>query len=78
MKMLPLYDVKYLMINRSESLLSGNIESRKVRHAIKKGYEWDTHISCALSLQSQIIITGLGIDARRVHDDKEEEKDASS
>jgi hypothetical protein len=39
MKMLPLYDVKYLMINRSESLLSGNIESRKVRHAIKKGYE---------------------------------------
>jgi hypothetical protein len=76
--MLPLYDVINLAINRSESLLNGNIESWKVRQAIKKGYEWDTHISCALSLLSQIIITRLGIDAGRVHDDKEEEKDASS
>jgi hypothetical protein len=39
MKMLPLYDVIYLTINRSESLLNGNIESRKVRQAIRKGYE---------------------------------------
>jgi hypothetical protein len=76
--MLPLYDVIYPTINRSESLLNGNIESRKVRQAIRKGYEWDTHISCALSLLSQIIITGLGIDVRRIHDDNEEEKDASS
>jgi hypothetical protein len=38
-KMLPLYDVVYLMINRSESLLNGNIECRKARQAIRKGYE---------------------------------------
>lgn len=73
MKMLPLYDVMYLTINRSESLLNGNIESRKVRQAIRKGYEWDTHISYALSLLSQILITELGIDARRIHDDRKEE-----
>jgi hypothetical protein len=38
-KMLPLYDVIYLTINRNESLLNGNIESRKVRQAIRKGYK---------------------------------------
>jgi hypothetical protein len=38
----------------------------------------ETPIFCALSLLSQIIITGLGIEARRIHDDKEEEKDVSS
>jgi hypothetical protein len=78
MKMLSLYDVMYLTINMSENLLNGNIEYRKVRQAIGKGYEWDTHISRALSLLLQIIITGLGIDAKRVQDDKEEEKDTSS
>jgi hypothetical protein len=37
-----------------------------------------TSILVVLSLLSQIIITGLGIDMRRVHDDKEEVKDTSS
>jgi len=39
MKMLYLYDVMYLTINMSENLLNGNIEYRKVRQAIGKGYE---------------------------------------
>jgi len=32
----------------------------------------------ALSLLSQIAITGIRVNARKVHDDEEEEKDASS
>jgi hypothetical protein len=38
----------------------------------------ETPIFVVLSLLSQIAITGLRVDARKVHDDEEEEKDASS
>jgi hypothetical protein len=33
---------------------------------------------CSLSLLSQIAITELRVDARKVHDDEKEEKDTSS
>jgi hypothetical protein len=50
------------------------MEIKTVGQAIRERYERNTHIGCALSLLSQIINTGLWIDARRVQVDKAEEK----
>jgi hypothetical protein len=57
-----------------ESLPNKNMEIKTVGQAIRERYERNTHIGCALSLLSQIINTGLWIDARRVQVDKAEEK----
>jgi hypothetical protein len=72
---LPLKRCSPFKINGSESLLNGILG----QWGNQSGKDMsETPIFCALSLLSQIIITGLGIEARRIHDDKEEEKDVSS